>query len=104
MIRPVSRLLAAAVAALLLAPVAPAHAAGTPYTKVPVSGSLSTYRVSGVYVAGVSSGAYLANQIQVAYSQRIRERRCSPPAPTTAPRTTSHRRCTAAATTSTRRI
>ncbi|MBQ1052604.1 poly(3-hydroxybutyrate) depolymerase [Micromonospora sp. C51] len=72
MIRPVSRLLAAAVAALLLAPVAPAHAADTPHTKSPVSGSLSTYRISGVYVAGVSSGAYLAGQLQVAYSKRIR--------------------------------
>ncbi|MFI7606242.1 poly(3-hydroxybutyrate) depolymerase [Micromonospora sp. NPDC049366] len=66
--------LAAAVAGLLLAvpPVSPAHAAGTPYTVPPVSGSLSTYNVSSVYVAGVSSGGYLATQLQVAYSGRIR--------------------------------
>lgn len=49
-----------------------AHAAGTPYTKTPVSGSLGTYHVSNVYVAGVSSGGYMATQLQVAYSARIR--------------------------------
>ncbi|ASW53150.1 PHB depolymerase family esterase [Plantactinospora sp. KBS50] len=50
---------------------APAAAAGTPYTATPVSGPLGTYHVSGVYVAGVSSGGYLATQLQVAYSSRI---------------------------------
>ena len=48
-----------------------AHAA-TPYTKTPVSGTLATYRVSTVYVAGVSSGGYMATQMQVAYSGRIK--------------------------------
>ncbi|MEH0841252.1 hypothetical protein V6U81_02505 [Micromonospora sp. CPCC 205711] len=49
-----------------------ARAAGTPYTTTPVSGSLGTYPVSAVYVAGISSGGYLATQLQVAYSARIR--------------------------------
>lgn len=60
--------------ALLLAlpPATAAQAATTPYTKTPVSGSLATYNVSGVYVAGISSGGYMATQLQVAYSARIR--------------------------------
>ena len=49
-----------------------ARAAGTPYTTTPVSGSLGSYPVSAVYVAGISSGGYLATQLQVAYSARIR--------------------------------
>ncbi|MFC0004898.1 extracellular catalytic domain type 2 short-chain-length polyhydroxyalkanoate depolymerase [Micromonospora siamensis] len=57
---------------LLLSTGVPARAAATPYTKAPVAGPLGTYRVSGVYVAGVSSGGYLATQLQVAYSARIR--------------------------------
>ncbi|WP_433042952.1 extracellular catalytic domain type 2 short-chain-length polyhydroxyalkanoate depolymerase [Dactylosporangium sp. CS-033363] len=32
---------------------------------------LSRYRISSVYVAGVSSGGYMATQLQVAYSSRI---------------------------------
>ncbi|WP_327037870.1 PHB depolymerase family esterase [Micromonospora maris] len=72
MLKPALRLFAGAVAALLIAPTAPASAAPTVHTRTPVSASLSAYRVSGVYVAGVSSGAYLATQLQVAYSQRIR--------------------------------
>lgn len=63
---------AAAVAALLvLIPAAPARAA-TPYTVTAVTGSLSSYNISGVYVSGVSSGGYMATQLQVAYSSRIR--------------------------------
>ncbi|SCF14876.1 Esterase PHB depolymerase [Micromonospora coriariae] len=61
----------AAVLLLILTTPAPAQAAN-PATKPPVSGSLGTYNVSGVYVAGVSSGAYLATQLHVAYSSRIR--------------------------------
>jgi poly(3-hydroxybutyrate) depolymerase len=49
---------------LLLAPGA-AHAA-------PVAGSLRGYNISGVYTAGVSAGGYMATQLQVAYSSRIR--------------------------------
>ncbi|MFG3698727.1 hypothetical protein ACGF5C_12535 [Micromonospora sp. NPDC047620] len=56
---------------LVLTAAAPAQAA-TPYTKTPVSGSLRAYNVSGVYVAGVSSGGYMATQFHVAYSSRIR--------------------------------
>ncbi|MCI4063960.1 poly(3-hydroxybutyrate) depolymerase [Micromonospora sp. R77] len=65
---------AAAVAVLVTVALTgtPAHAAGTPYTKTPVAGALGTYPVSAVYVAGVSSGGYLATQLQVAYSARIR--------------------------------
>jgi poly(3-hydroxybutyrate) depolymerase len=63
----------AAVATLLivLGLGAPAHAAG-PYTVTPVDGSLRAYNISGVYVSGVSSGGYMATQLQVAYSSRIR--------------------------------
>ncbi|MEU5941728.1 hypothetical protein ABZ807_21650 [Micromonospora sp. NPDC047548] len=61
----------AAVLLLMLAAASPAQAA-TPSTKAPVSGSLRAYNVSGVYVAGVSSGGYLATQLHVAYSSRIR--------------------------------
>lgn len=35
-------------------------------------GALPVLNVSGVYVAGVSSGGYMATQLQVAYSRRIR--------------------------------
>ncbi len=50
---------------------APARAA-TPHTVAPASGSLRAYHISGVYVSGVSSGGYMATQLQVAYSSRIR--------------------------------
>lgn len=63
-----------AVATALLITVATsanATAATTPYTKTPVAGSLRGYTISGTYVAGVSSGGYLATQLQVAYSSRI---------------------------------
>ncbi|MCM0678518.1 PHB depolymerase family esterase [Micromonospora phytophila] len=63
--------IAAALLLILALPPTPARAA-TPYTKAPVSGSLGTYNVSGVHVAGVSSGGYLATQLHVAYSARIR--------------------------------
>jgi len=55
------RALIAAVAALVAA-TAPgtAHAAG--------AGPLPAYDITGVYVAGVSSGGFLATQLQVAYS------------------------------------
>ncbi|MBV1852735.1 poly(3-hydroxybutyrate) depolymerase [Catellatospora sp. NEAU-YM18] len=49
----------------------PASAA-TPYTVAPVSGTLKPYNISAVYVAGVSSGGYMATQLQVAYSGRIK--------------------------------
>jgi hypothetical protein len=49
----------------------PAHAA-SPYTVAPVDGPLRQYHISGVFVSGVSSGGYMATQLQVAYSQRIR--------------------------------
>lgn len=59
--------------ALVSALCVPADArAATLYTLSPVSGDLSAYNVSGVYVAGVSSGGYMAGQLQVAYSQTIR--------------------------------
>ncbi|MGW3893276.1 extracellular catalytic domain type 2 short-chain-length polyhydroxyalkanoate depolymerase [Micromonospora chokoriensis] len=61
----------AAVLLLALTTATPAQAA-TPPTKTPVAGSLGTYNVSGVYVAGVSSGGYMATQLHVAYSSRIR--------------------------------
>lgn len=41
-------------------------------TVAPVPGVLSRHAISGVYVAGVSSGGYMATQLQVAYSSRIR--------------------------------
>lgn len=47
-------------------------AAAVPYPKAPVAGSLGRYNISAVYVAGVSAGAYLATQLQVAYSGQIR--------------------------------
>ncbi|MEV4766289.1 PHB depolymerase family esterase [Micromonospora chokoriensis] len=61
----------AAVLLLALTTATPAQAA-TPPTKTPVAGTLGTYNVSGVYVAGVSSGGYMATQLHVAYSSRIR--------------------------------
>jgi hypothetical protein len=60
-----------AVLAALLTPAGTANAA-TLYTVPPVSGSLSHYDISGVYVAGISSGADMATQLQVAYSSRIK--------------------------------
>ena len=51
---------AAATAALALASPAAAHAAS--------AGPLPGYDITGVYVAGVSSGGFLATQLQVAYS------------------------------------
>jgi len=41
-------------------------------TVTPVSGSLHPLHVSGVYVGGVSSGGYMATQLQVAYSHLIK--------------------------------
>ena len=41
-------------------------------TVTPVPGVLTAHNISGVYVAGVSSGGYMATQLQVAYSGRIR--------------------------------
>ncbi|MEV1333269.1 PHB depolymerase family esterase [Micromonospora costi] len=71
--RSVWKALAASLGLLLaLPPAGAARAAGTLYTVPPVSGSLNTYHVSAVYVAGVSSGGYMATQLQVAYSGRIR--------------------------------
>lgn len=64
--------LAAAVGLLLVLPPAGAARAATLYTVPPVPGPLPTYHVSSVYVAGVSSGGYMATQLQVAYSGRIR--------------------------------
>jgi poly(3-hydroxybutyrate) depolymerase len=69
--RRVARSLGILALVLLLSPATPARAA-TLYTVAPVAGTLGPYHVSGVYVAGVSSGGYLATQLQVAYSGRIR--------------------------------
>ncbi|MEU7873736.1 PHB depolymerase family esterase [Dactylosporangium sp. NPDC049140] len=71
--RHLARAVVAAAALLLvtLAAAPPAAAAGNPYTAAPVPGSLGRYNVSGVYVAGVSAGGYMATQLQVAYSSRI---------------------------------
>lgn len=52
---------------VLLTPTPTVHAA-TLYTVPPVSGSLTRHNISGVYVSGVSSGGYMAGQLQVAYS------------------------------------
>ena len=60
-----------AVLAALLMPAGAARAA-TLYTVPPVAGSLTGYDISGVYVAGISSGADMAGQLQVAYSSRIK--------------------------------
>jgi hypothetical protein len=38
----------------------------------PTSGSLTGYNISATYVAGVSSGGYMANQLHVAYSSVFR--------------------------------
>ncbi len=83
--RTVWRAPAAVLAALLalLVPGAAAHAADGPrttatpatatlHTVTPVAGDLSRYAVSGVYVAGISAGAYMAGQLQVAYSHTVK--------------------------------
>lgn len=66
--------LAAALAVLpaLLSGTATATAATAPYTVPPTPGDLSRHTVSAVYLAGVSSGGYLAGQLQVAYSGTFR--------------------------------
>ncbi|GIH14547.1 depolymerase [Rugosimonospora africana] len=71
--KPLPRIGAATVTALLvlLGLAAPAPAAG-PSAVPPVDGTLRAYHISGVYVSGVSSGGYMATQLQVAYSSRIR--------------------------------
>lgn len=61
-----------ALLATLAQPMTEAAAAGGPYTVSPVAGSLSGYQISGVYVTGISSGGYMAGQLQVAYSSRIK--------------------------------
>ncbi len=65
-----------ALLAALLAPAGAAQAASpaspTLYTVPPVAGSLTGYHISGIYVAGLSSGADMAGQLQVAYSSRIK--------------------------------
>lgn len=58
--------------AAMVVPTAEASASGNLYTVSPVAGSLSGHRISGVYVAGISSGGYMAGQLQVAYSSRIK--------------------------------
>ena len=64
----------AAVLAVLVALLVPGGTAqaATLYTVPPVAGSLGAYDISGVYVAGVSSGGYMAGQLQVAYSRQIK--------------------------------
>jgi poly(3-hydroxybutyrate) depolymerase len=54
------------------APAPAAANAATLYTVPPTPGDLSRHIVSGVYVAGVSSGGYMAGQLQVAYSRTIK--------------------------------
>ena len=61
-----------ALLAALLTPAAPAQAAPTLHTVPPVAGTLTGHQISGVYVAGLSSGADMAGQLQVAYSSRIK--------------------------------
>jgi len=56
----------------LLTPGGTAQAAATLYTVPPTPGVLSHYSVSGVFVSGVSSGSYMAGQLQVAYSRKIK--------------------------------
>lgn len=68
--RTLTRTLVAALAPILLLVSAGPAQAATAIT--PVSGSLHSYNVSRVYVAGVSAGGYMATQLQVAYSSRIR--------------------------------
>ncbi|MEV7230503.1 PHB depolymerase family esterase [Polymorphospora sp. NPDC051019] len=63
---------AAATAALLTVVPTTAAQAADPPTRPPVPGSLNTYNVSAVYVAGVSAGGYMATQLHLAYSARIR--------------------------------
>lgn len=64
----------ALVLAVLLALLAPAGnaRAATLYTVTPISGSLTKHTISGVYVSGISSGGYMAGQLQVAYSQKVK--------------------------------
>jgi poly(3-hydroxybutyrate) depolymerase len=68
----------ASTALLLLTPATSAHAgpagAGPTSTRPPAArvAPLRAYSISGVYVAGVSAGGYMATQLQVAYSSRIR--------------------------------
>ena len=45
-----------------------ASSAGAVSTISPTPGSLKTYTISGDYVTGVSSGGYMAGQLEVAYS------------------------------------
>jgi hypothetical protein len=62
---------------------APAHGAAStvpssvvpataPHTVAPVDGFLHAYHISGIYVSGVSSGGYMATQLQVAYSRKVK--------------------------------
>ncbi|MEK8105843.1 hypothetical protein NKG94_13125 [Micromonospora sp. M12] len=90
----------AAIVLLILTGAAPAQAAN-PSTRPPVSGSLGTYNVSGVYVAGSPPVATWPRSCTSPTRPASGERPSSPPGPTTAPRTPSPRRSTAAATTST---
>ncbi|WP_406724969.1 PHB depolymerase family esterase [Streptomyces sp. GD-15H] len=55
----------------LLTPAGTAQAA-TLHTAPPVSGSLTDHNISGVYVSGISSGGYMAGQLHVAYSKKIK--------------------------------
>jgi len=58
--------------AAMAVPTTEASASGGLYTVSPTAGSLAGYQISGVYVAGISSGGYMAGQLQIAYSSRIR--------------------------------
>lgn len=60
-----------AVLVALLAPTGSAQAA-TLYTVPPVSGTLTPHSISGVYASGISSGGYMAGQLQVAHSKKIK--------------------------------
>ena len=51
----------------------------------PGDGGLPRLNVTGTYVAGVSSGGYMATQLQVAHSSRIAAQPSSAPARTGAP-------------------
>jgi poly(3-hydroxybutyrate) depolymerase len=65
-------LLALAAALSLLVPDGSASAAGTLYRASEVAGGLARHDISGVYVSGVSSGGYMAGQLQVAYSRQVK--------------------------------
>jgi len=81
-------------AALPAAAVLATIAIAVPASAVPASAGAGPARlpqldIKGVYVTGVSSGGFMATQLQVAYSGTFDGLASSPPGPTTAARGTS---------------